>query len=196
MLSPLTLPIAHGFKTTPSTYYFDVSIVPTPTFPLPSPGITLTLPMVTFTTPGTTLQLFRVDPSLGLVAATDVHGNAIFGTVSNDGMSAVFPGVSHFSVHVALQPTGAIPGDVNDDGKVDCADVAIVKAAFGSRLGQPGFDPRADVNNDNVVNVLDLAFVTRLLPAGTVCSATSSPHAIAATSDITPPLAGPPPGSH
>ncbi len=117
VLSPLTLPVPHGFVTKPASYYFDVSFSPQPAYPLPSPGITLTLPMVTYTVPGTSLQLFRVDPNLGLVAATDVHGNTIFGTVSSDGMSATFAGVSRFSIHVALEPTGAIPGDVNDDGE-------------------------------------------------------------------------------
>ncbi len=62
-----------------------------------------------------------------------------------------------------------IPGDLNGDGVVNCADLGIVKASFGKRAGQPGFDPRADVNSDGVVNILDLAFVARQLPAGTHC---------------------------
>jgi hypothetical protein len=60
-------------------------------------------------------------------------------------------------------------GDVNGDGVVNCADIAIVKAAFGSYLGQASYDPRADVNHDFAVNVLDLAFVAAHLPAGTTC---------------------------
>lgn len=63
-----------------------------------------------------------------------------------------------------------VPGDLNGDRKVDCADIAIVKASFGKRRGQPGFDARADVNNDGVVDVRDLAFVSQKLPAGTKCS--------------------------
>jgi len=63
----------------------------------------------------------------------------------------------------------AIPGDVNSDGVVDCADLAIVKGSFGKKTGQPGFDPRADVNKDGVVNVLDLSAVARQLPPGTTC---------------------------
>ena len=62
-----------------------------------------------------------------------------------------------------------VPGDLNGDRKVDCADIAIVKASFGKRRGQPGFDARADVNNDGVVDVRDLAFVAQKLPAGTKC---------------------------
>ena len=62
-----------------------------------------------------------------------------------------------------------IPGDVNGDGVLNCADLAIVKASFGKKTGQAGFDSRADVNGDGIVNVLDLSFVARQLPAGTVC---------------------------
>ena len=59
--------------------------------------------------------------------------------------------------------------DLNSDGKVDCADLAIIKASFGKKTGQVGFDPRADVNGDGIVNVLDLSVVARQVPAGTRC---------------------------
>jgi hypothetical protein len=62
-----------------------------------------------------------------------------------------------------------VPGDLNGDGKVDCSDLAIVRASFGKRSGQPGFDSRADTNNDGVVNVRDLSFVAQKLSAGTRC---------------------------
>jgi Dockerin type I domain len=59
--------------------------------------------------------------------------------------------------------------DVNGDGRVDCTDLTIVKASFGMKTGQTGFDPRADVNGDGIINVLDLSAVAKQLPAGTVC---------------------------
>jgi len=62
-----------------------------------------------------------------------------------------------------------IVGDVNSDGKIDCTDIAIVKASLGKKTGQTGFDPRADVNKDGVVDVRDLAIVAQKLPAGTKC---------------------------
>jgi hypothetical protein len=60
-------------------------------------------------------------------------------------------------------------GDLNADGKVDCLDIAVVKAAFGKRAGQQGYDLRADINDDGVVDVRDLAIVSQKLPAGTRC---------------------------
>jgi hypothetical protein len=59
--------------------------------------------------------------------------------------------------------------DADENGQVNCADLAIVRASFGKRAGQLGFDPRADVNRDGIVNINDLSFVSRQLPAGTRC---------------------------
>jgi hypothetical protein len=62
-----------------------------------------------------------------------------------------------------------IAADVNGDGKIDCGDIAIVKASLGKRTGQTGFDSRADVNSDGVVDVRDLAAVAQKLAMGTTC---------------------------
>jgi len=60
-------------------------------------------------------------------------------------------------------------GDLNGDGLVSCADLALIKSSFGKSVGQTGFDIRADVNGDGVVNILDLSAEAKLLPAGTTC---------------------------
>jgi hypothetical protein len=53
------------------------------------------------------------------------------------------------------------PGDLNSDGVVNDVDLQIVRRSFGRRLGQPGFDPVADTNNDRIVDIRDLAYVAR-----------------------------------
>jgi len=73
------------------------------------------------------------------------------------------------SVTINVKSAPPVPGDLNGDGAVGCDDLAIVKASFGKKTGQPGFDPRADVNGDGIVNILDLTFVSKQVPAGTVC---------------------------
>lgn len=61
------------------------------------------------------------------------------------------------------------PGDLNGDGVVDCADLAIVRAHFGQTSASPSWDPRADINGDGVVNIYDLTLEAKQLPAGQSC---------------------------
>ncbi|NRR32825.1 hypothetical protein HSX11_21895 [Oxalobacteraceae bacterium] len=65
--------------------------------------------------------------------------------------------------------TIALAGDVDADGAVDCADISIVRGAMGKRGGQAGFNAAADVNHDNVVDVRDLAIVTKHIASGSTC---------------------------
>jgi hypothetical protein len=139
---------------------------------LTAPGATLTIPLPTSQPAGTLLTLYKINSSTNpptLLPEPSTSGGFVAGHVNADGLSATFSGIASFSTVVGLVPNGRIPGDVNNDGRVDCLDVTIVKLAFGKRTGQAGFDARADINSDGVVDVNDLAFVLKQLPAGTVC---------------------------
>lgn len=83
--------------------------------------------------------------------------------------SSISFALSYSSVSGSSVALASIPGDINGDGVVNCVDLDIVKASFGKKAGESGFDPRADVNLDGVVNILDLAAVARQIPAGTTC---------------------------
>jgi len=63
-----------------------------------------------------------------------------------------------------------IAGDLNGDNVVNCADLSIVKASMGKRTGQAGFDARADVDGNGVVDARDLNYVAQRLAAGTTCN--------------------------
>jgi hypothetical protein len=52
-----------------------------------------------------------------------------------------------------------MPGDINIDGKVDISDVALAVKAWGAYLGHSRWNPVADENEDNVINVIDLALI-------------------------------------
>ena len=168
LTNPPPLPTPSGFSA--GSFFENIILTPTPSFPLPPPGLTVVLPMLSFTTPGTQLTLFRFDPAQGkLVPAVSVTGSNVVGAVNPSGTSATFTGVAHLSTLVAFAQNNHILGDVDGDNKVDCTDLGIVRGSFGKRVGDPGFDPRADVNNDGLVNILDLAIVSRQLPPGIQC---------------------------
>jgi len=59
--------------------------------------------------------------------------------------------------------TLALVGDLNIDGVVDDADMAIVASAYGSRASppSPNWDWRADINGDGSVNLADLTIAGR-----------------------------------
>jgi hypothetical protein len=70
----------------------------------------------------------------------------------------------------ACASTPRLPGDLNNDNRVDCSDLNIVLASFGKKAGDPGFDPRADVAIPyGIVDIRDLAWESRLLPLGLSC---------------------------
>ncbi len=52
------------------------------------------------------------------------------------------------------------PGDVNGDGSVDMSDLAALLAAYGSCVGDPEYDPDADLDDSGCVDLTDLAAVT------------------------------------
>lgn len=83
-------------------------------------------------------------------------------------MKVEAPGNVYFDVGNA-NFTIRLTADLNNDGVVNCAAVAIVKASFGKSTGKPGFNPVGDVNIDGICNIKDLAYVTQRLPAGTSC---------------------------
>jgi len=49
-----------------------------------------------------------------------------------------------------------LKGDVNGDGKTNLTDLVLIQKAFGSRPGDPNWNPNADLNGDKVVNNSDL----------------------------------------
>ena len=53
--------------------------------------------------------------------------------------------------------------DLDGDGSFGCSDFDMLKASFNTRIGQPGFNPAADLTNDNQVDVRDLTMMSKQL---------------------------------
>jgi thermitase len=49
--------------------------------------------------------------------------------------------------------------DVNEDGMIDIVDIVIVALAFGSKPGDPNWNPYVDLNQDGIVDIVDLVMV-------------------------------------
>jgi hypothetical protein len=56
--------------------------------------------------------------------------------------------------------TPACPGDIDGDGDTDVFDFADLTAAFGTSLGDPGYNPDADLTGDDTVDVFDFGELT------------------------------------
>jgi subtilisin family serine protease len=56
-----------------------------------------------------------------------------------------------------------MPGDINGDGAVNVVDLSIVALAYGSFAEEPDYNPDADLNDDDIVDMKDLFVVARNL---------------------------------
>ncbi|WP_033194290.1 dockerin type I repeat-containing protein [Methylomonas sp. MK1] len=56
-----------------------------------------------------------------------------------------------------------MPGDINLDGKLDQADVALFQQSLGSVVGDPKYNPDADLDGDGRVTVNDLRILRDLI---------------------------------
>jgi hypothetical protein len=72
-------------------------------------------------------------------------------------------GVSHPSTETisCTYSHPVIEGDLNNDGRVDIADLVIVAINFGRKSGDAGFNANIDVAQNNEIDIADLAFVAR-----------------------------------
>jgi hypothetical protein len=51
--------------------------------------------------------------------------------------------------------------DMDQDGKVGIQDIVLAASSLGSYPGYPTWNPMADINKDNTVNIIDLVLIAR-----------------------------------
>jgi len=107
--------------------------------------------------------------------AFDTRFDYAFGVaVDRNGGAYVIGGTENFGLDADAFLTKFVscaspPGDVNGDCVLNCDDLAAVQALIGKRPAQRGWYPPADLVPDNVIDLRDLVFISRKLPAGTRC---------------------------
>jgi hypothetical protein len=81
--------------------------------------------------------------------------SADFGIVmSEDAQTSFYLNYVQVS-RVSLGPL-PIPEDINQDGKIDVRDLAIIARSYGAVYGSPQWDPRADLDANGRIDVYDL----------------------------------------
>jgi hypothetical protein len=71
------------------------------------------------------------------------------------------PGGKVLIINTDWYRANALAGDVDRDMKVDVKDLLTAIASFGSRSGDPKWDPYSDVTGDGTVNIKDFATIVR-----------------------------------
>jgi len=137
--------IYSSFNATVEADYVEVmvQIVAGPPFP----EDTATLATIKFNATYIPLALVTSPLSLSNVLLTDFDGSPIpyEHSEENDGIYNV--------------PITAEKEDLNGDGKVNIEDIYVFAQAFGSFPGHPRWDPRADMDGNNWVGVIDAVLI-------------------------------------
>jgi hypothetical protein len=103
---------------------------------------------------------------------------------ANDGSEAVtMPNVATTQARVRVEAVGNVffdvsntsfsirfTGDVDGNGVISCADITLITRYLGLTAGHPSFIAAFDFNNDGIINTIDLGYVQKRLPRGTVCA--------------------------
>ena len=73
----------------------------------------------------------------------------------NDGLVIHSNAINNTAYNVALTGKSTFNSDITYNGKVDRGDLAPLQAAFNSSIGNPKYDPTADINGDSKINLGD-----------------------------------------
>jgi hypothetical protein len=193
---PLVITATNAYGT--STQFLAVDVLEKPTFSTANSaklmvGVNrqIRIPTNGFPrNPGLTLDTGVVSAGIGIVGGgnqlppgTAIHPAAANGSNSGEVILSGAPTVGSQGVYgiglfasselgfsqEVFNVTVVAAGDVNGDGVTGCPDVTLIKASLNRKQNQAGYNSDADVNQDGVVDIKDLAFVTSHLAPGTKC---------------------------
>lgn len=76
-------------------------------------------------------------------------------------VSRYIKGISSFSFDIIVTGSDSLLGDINGDGKVDYKDLGLLAAAYGSKPGDPNWNPNCDADGDNRIGYIDLGLLAK-----------------------------------
>jgi len=71
--------------------------------------------------------------------------------------------ITDFDFNIIIFGMEYLPGDLNLDGSIDIYDVVELGTAYGSTPSDPNWNPRADFNSDDLVNIHDVTFLATIV---------------------------------
>lgn len=77
---------------------------------------------------------------------------------------------AEFSSPDAVYVEVVTPGDVSADGVTNCADLRLARTAIGARRNDARYLPRADIDDNGLIDIRDIAAIASMVPAGTICN--------------------------
>jgi hypothetical protein len=174
---PITHEVHNGFfqSLIVDVGILDISAVPNPLYQGHKTNVTVTITNEGNSTETFPLNIYYNSTLLATVNVTNlapntnmtitVEWNTASVTWGNYRLSAQIP-PRPFETHISDNTLingivkVKIPGDINGDDSVDILDALLASAAYGSRPGDPNWNPEADLNGDGIVNILDLIMLS------------------------------------
>lgn len=105
------------------------------------------------------------------------------GTANDGSEQLTIPNVGTTQARVRIEAVGNVffdisnadftirfTGDVDGNGVISCADLTLLTRFLGIRIGEPNYNPAYDFNSDGIIDAIDLGYVQKRLPRGTVCA--------------------------
>lgn len=87
------------------------------------------------------------------IATVDESGVVIAGQEGSVEIVATADGISESVVIVVKNP------DLNGDDTIDLLDTVVAAQTYGTKTGQPGFNPAVDMNGDGIINLFDMIVI-------------------------------------
>jgi len=70
-------------------------------------------------------------------------------------------GITDFNFSIVIFGTEYLIGDINRDGTVNIYDAVELAVAYGSTPSSPYWNPQADLNGDNIIDIFDIALFSQ-----------------------------------